>query len=562
MELALVQDSIEIEFIKKRYKGDIKFFPLSLDAFLYLEENNIEYINPKKLSIDQELHNSSIVDIENLLKKINLDNYKNFGLKTEIKSQLRFTINFSVFLIEVIKKLTSIFKINKFILSGWDLKNNSSNNSNQIYLITRTFKNLDFNLPYMTISNFTLNAHLEKEKVFTYKPIYSNKIFNSKNKKLLVNNLGYNFLKIVFLSRLKNIKSYLISFDEVKFDIFKKLLFKILGLNIIFCKREKIQIKNHIQINLPDLIYKNINLSKVIFLRLQELEYLSVNIKNKLTSVESILKNVKFDYYFSNSTRGVDGGLIELLNSRDTKTVCISHGTVSRAYNERDKIYKNIISESVLAGPFKYFAAQSKICNDFLINQKVDQNKIILSGNLIFANSKNKLKKKYILFATTLKPLHGLQFLGVEMYYEFLENLKVFSDLSKDENLDFVVNIHPSHKNTIKELRNIFPGLTFKSENISKLLKHTIATISFSSTAIEDSLASNVPVILFDQWKRYKHYHAEEITNSPIFYENTKEGLLNKIKKIIQKDLELNFQDLLYGYNLKKNFDNLIKKIN
>ena len=38
-------------------------------------------------------------------------------------------------------------------------------------------------------------------------------------------------------------------------------------------------------------------------------------------------------------------------------------------------------------------------------------------------------------------------------------------------------------------------------------------TISFSSTAIEDSLNSYVPVILFDPWKRYKHFKAEANPN-------------------------------------------------
>ena len=41
------------------------------------------------------------------------------------------------------------------------------------------------------------------------------------------------------------------------------------------------------------------------------------------------------------------------------------------------------------------------------------------------------------------------------------------------------------------------------------LLNKSFVTISFSSTVIEDSLYSNVPVILFDRWGRYKHCRAE-----------------------------------------------------
>ena len=37
-----------------------------------------------------------------------------------------------------------------------------------------------------------------------------------------------------------------------------------------------------------------------------------------------------------------------------------------------------------------------------------------------------------------------------------------------------------------------------------------MVTISFSSTIIEDSLYSGVPVILFDRWNRYQHCNAEK----------------------------------------------------
>ena len=54
----------------------------------------------------------------------------------------------------------------------------------------------------------------------------------------------------------------------------------------------------------------------------------------------------------------------------------------------------------------------------------------IETGNLIFSESKNRSKKK-ILFAVTLKDFENFQFLGVEMYYEFLDNLNLFNKLSK-----------------------------------------------------------------------------------------------------------------------------------
>ena len=60
-------------------------------------------------------------------------------------------------------------------------------------------------------------------------------------------------------------------------------------------------------------------------------------------------------------------------------------------------------------------------------------------------------------------------------------------------------------------------------------------TISYSSTAIEDSLYSYKPVILFDQWKRYQHCKAVKDlskNNSAIYYLTDKKDLIKCVKTI------------------------------
>ena len=89
--------------------------------------------------------------------------------------------------------------------------------------------------------------------------------------------------------------------------------------------------------------------------------------------------------------------------------------------------------------------------------------------------------------------------------YEFFENLKVLEKIARYKRVKIVVKPHPSINYLTKDLEKIFSGLTFSNSNIDTLLKKTIATISFSSTVIEDSICSKIPVILFDQWERYKH---------------------------------------------------------
>ena len=100
-----------------------------------------------------------------------------------------------------------------------------------------------------------------------------------------------------------------------------------------------------------------------------------------------------------------------------------------------------------------------------------------------------------MLFATTLKPLHGTQLLGVEMYYEFLENLVDLNKLSI-EKIKISTNVHSSHRECIGNLKKIFPNISFECKKIDKVLKKTIVTMLSHLLVIEDSINSRVPVIL------------------------------------------------------------------
>ena len=196
------------------------------------------------------------------------------------------------------------------------------------------------------------------------------------------------------------------------------------------------------------------------------------------------------------------------------------------------EVYKKTIAEAVFSGPSKVFAVQSRICEDSLTNTNSEIKNPLHTGNILFSNTKGK-KNNSVLFATTLKPLHGTQLLGVEMYYEFMENLIDLNKLSNEKNIKVLTNVHGSHKDCINNLKKIFPNISFESKKIDKMLKKTFVTISYSSSVIEDSINSSVPVILYDKWKRYKHCDANMNNNFfPIFYVNNVEELFKKIEFI------------------------------
>ena len=260
-----------------------------------------------------------------------------------------------------------------------------------------------------------------------------------------------------------------------------------------------------------------------------------------------------------NFVRGIDGYCAEVARKADINSMCISHGTVAKSFNQYDEIYKKIIAESVFSGDAKYFAIQTKNAEESLVTHKLKGEKIN-TGNLIFADAKRIKGKKYILFAVTMKNFLSFQFYGVEMYYEFLKNLEVFNDMAVKNNLKFLIKPHPLVNNCISDLQLLFPNLKFTKEKIDKVLEKSYATISFSSTVIEDSLCSKVPVILFDQWKRYKHCSSQdnpEISGEAVYYVCDRHNLLKAINSI-RSDANINFDKFIYEGSVNTNIENLL----
>ena len=182
---------------------------------------------------------------------------------------------------------------------------------------------------------------------------------------------------------------------------------------------------------------------------------------------------------------------------------------------------------------------------------------------MIFTKKKeNKKKNKKLLYAVTIKNFESIQLCGVEMYYEFIDNLFFLEKFSRKNDYKFLVKLHPSAYGQIDILKKVFTKLEFSKEKISSAFDNILATISFSSTVIEDSLNSGCPVILLDRWKRYKHCNACTKTtkiNEPIYYANNLKKLEQSIISI-KKSKNINFDKVLFnpGYkkNLKKTFLN------
>ena len=140
------------------------------------------------------------------------------------------------------------------------------------------------------------------------------------------------------------------------------------------------------------ILYKNRDISEIVNFRVRELEYELTIINNKIKVLKTFLKKNFLIIILQILSGGFDGAVTEILNSEGTKTVCISHGTVAKSFNKFDILYKKTISEAVFSGPSKFFAVQSKICEEILTNTNVEIKNTLNTENLLFANTKAKQK--------------------------------------------------------------------------------------------------------------------------------------------------------------------------
>jgi len=552
--ICVAQSVDELKFILSQVTGDVVCVPLNLSTQLFCIKTKLNFYNPINF-IDNEFYKKALLDSENLINKLDVGALKYESHIKEYKAFIRFKFYSAAFLIELIEKINTHEKINEIFISGWNRYVDQY--SNKKYFVSYLIYNLITDIKISKLSEHKEDSISSREEK-NYEII--NKKINKKKNYVLMNNIGYNFKRIVFFLQKKDCYIIIPTFHKINF--FKKKLLRIL--KIIFLEFNVYSLKKKKNIILPNIqfFYKKRDLSKILnFRKDQEIGNL-IKLQNRSRAIDSLFDQLNIKLVITNITRGIDGYYLEKSNTKNIPSICIPHGTLTSAFNKYDKIYKNIIAEAITVNKSRYFAVQSKITKKFVDSNNFNTN-TIETGNLIFSESKNKNKsKKKILFAVTLKDFENFQFLGVEMYYEFLNNLNFFNKLAQEYNLDFLVKIHPSENRCFDDLKQIFKNLKFTKKNISKVLKDAFVTISFSSTVIEDSLYSNVPVILFDRWKRYKHCISEEDVNkknSAIYYLNNKNDLINCISTIKNSE-NIHFEEYIFSGNSKRNINNLINK--
>ena len=551
--ICLAQTAEELKFILSNIKVPLTVVPLDLDVQLYCILKKINFINPNNL-IKENFYAKVLNESEKLTNSLDFGNINVESIKKEYAAIIRFYFNASVYLIEIFKFINSKHSIERIYVSGW------SNYQSVFYPRNHFISNMaQVLLDKSKIKVISMKKNLKEEDINSDYKIYPEEI---KNKKLIVlSNAGYNFKRIIFWSLKNRYNIVLPFFNKRKINDW---ILKILGIKFLNFSKKKISEEN--KIKLPDIsyFYDKKDLSEILNYRKNQVIGYLTELNCKYQAINSFFEKNKPNLIISNILRGLPGFYIESGNKNNIPTLAISHGTVSKAYNAKDIIYKKIIAQAVFSEKSKYTALQSKIAKEALKTIPVE-GKALETGNIIFAEklSRNIKRKKNILVAVTLKNFFCLQYYGVEMYFEFLKNLDGFNLLAKNKKLNFLIQLHPSAYSSIDLLKKVYKNLDFTTKKIEKNLTASFATISYSSTSIEDSLNCKVPVILFDPSNRYKHCDSisdPKIKNKAIYYVNSEEDLVIALNTIKESE-DINFDQYLYNGAYTKNIEKLLSSI-
>ena len=540
-----VQTVQELEFIKRSHSA-VEILPLDLSTLLYCLKQKLPFVNPKEFS-NNELHVEIIQNTDSVLSLLKIENQAT-AFEKEFIAVCRFFLHQLFFIKLILKRILQQEPSVKFMVSGFQKKIQFLY-SDYNYQTSKIVKEL-YPENTIQIQDFVDNKIYENCYSFQFKKIHEVDI--------ILHSFGYNFTRFSSVARKLNLKVGVLHFGKLSFKQGSKYIWR--GVKPIVIERSTAETIYPEMLSWLD----QIDGKEVGLLRTRILEVLTLlgQEYNKSLVIKNIVEFHRPRIVASYATRGPEGAILDVKDHK-TKSLCIPHGTVTASRIHQDKSYRSTIAEAVFTGQTELLALQSKIAEE-AYHDLSPEGKPLTSGNLILSERQlPPSNKKIILYAVTQKNFFGMQFYGVETYYEFFSNMMDLSAAQSKIDHPIFIKLHPAAKQLKTQLEELFPALRFTEGNLENLLAKSLVTISFSSTVIEDSLHSKVPIILFDPWIRYQHCLAEsDVTklNKAIYYVNCLKDLFTAIESVKDSN-NPDFSEYVYPGKSMTNFKNLIQSL-
>lgn len=332
-------------------------------------------------------------------------------------------------------------------------------------------------------------------------------------------------------------------------------------------------------VSIVDVAVKKINKGfRAELIKLQQLTF----------CLSKVLKKICPKILMSMYSAGIYYMMGELNEKIGYKALNISHGTHVPPNNEFERIENIRLAASVITNMYPYVSVQTPWTNKFL-DYYQDKRQRIITGPLLFSvtNSDDRLKlrkeilgsddkKKIIIHAATQKGRHGMRFHITESLDEYVKTLSdIIEAVNQLNDIYFILRPHPICNLSEEEFKTLLPPCPkmriITKGSFAKLLSASDLLLSYSSTCIEEAVQNKIPVILYDQWKRYNHFGIAETKNAateslaPVYYITQPAILKNSIQAILKKfeqtsKEKISWPDYIYPKASKDNFFAFVDK--
>lgn len=297
-------------------------------------------------------------------------------------------------------------------------------------------------------------------------------------------------------------------------------------------------------------------------------------LSGQLSALKNTVKSLGIKLIISPFSRGFWYGAGEMSRQVGIKSLFVSHGAHPVPIDEVHEMELVELCRGFMLSEYTDVALATPVQEAHLKYFEkfpwVKANEL-KTGPFLFADlsgiekgsAKNKLglspNETIVTHAVTSKKRGAERFYFLETLDEFIASLAdLIRTIDQLPNTRLVIRVHPGFELSDEEFKLLLPPsekfIINRQGPFSDVLAATDILVSYSSTALDEALLNERPVILFDKWGRYNHfklpvYRGGEI-DQPVVYVDQAGQLANAIRGFKK---ELNFSHYRYSGNYEAN---------